>query len=446
MTPMNSAIAATTLRNERKGLSAGQWLLILMTGIFFVASPLSMGTSGFANQAKYIRVALTLVMASYMLVIGLSRARRCTFWLLSFAVFYGAGALWSDSPVWGVLNKGLFVLTTASGLALAMAMRRQADLNKIMSILLIFLELTTLALLISVVLNPDAALVIGRLSVHGMNANTIGQTALPAVVLAAWVSMNSTTRAQRYRGIITSTALSLILLSTGSRGAAAAALAGILIVMAPHLKRPLRVAAGVTVAAVAYIVVSELVGLQISERYYEDLFKNTRSGIWNYAMRQFESSPAIGVGWVHHGNSSGNLHSVYLQVAVESGVVGLVLLGLVLCVVAATSQKIYSKLKKTHLELSALTLSLGLVASVLVHGVGEAGAILGSTVNCFMLAFGIGLLDRLSAPHFTQARRQQRGRLTGIGRVVNPPGVDISSTAARQSVCRLNLLPTSATW
>src|SRR5262249_25622268 len=84
----------------------------------------------------------------------------------------------------------------------------------------------------------------------------------------------------------------------------------------------------------------------------------------------------------------------FLQVLVESGLAGIFLLMTSIAVAALRWLNSFLRLGIRGAFRDLCYLNLALVAPVLLHGVFESSMVVGTSLDAFFLAFGIGLIDR----------------------------------------------------
>jgi len=260
-----------------------------------------------------------------------------------------------------------------------------------------------------------------RLSVGGMNANIIGSSAAPLFLLCLFLLL----RPQKtlHRGIHFTTAIILlsIVMATGSRGSFIMAALGSIFIMRPVLKKNMFMATFfILIPIVVYYLFTEtLSGSDASPTSGFDRITSsdegtrsadTRAPVWNWAMKRFYESPLIGVGWMHFGNNSANVHSVYILILAECGLVGAYFFFLVLIKIPTTFLSHLQSTEHHSISYDLTFFAGGILAAHLVHGMVESSTLFGSTVNCAFFGFGVGILDRVldldtSAP--TPADEQQ---------------------------------------
>ncbi len=383
---------------------ASRWVspMFLLTGAFFVFSPISAAILfPFTVPAKYGRVYITLL----LLFVGVFffrayRLGQTTVVLLAFVGLYVLASFWSDFPLDALKYKGLYGLSVVSGFLLARSIRDFRDLEIGLRALVTGAAVFGALMLVEVVRNPTTVFHLQRLAFWGMNANRIGQTIAPMLIVTAYVALFDRAAVWRLAAYVIGGALGILLMYTGSRGGAGQALLGCFIVATPLIRRPfvLIVVAGLVGFAVVFTLATA--ATDAPERLLSFSLE-TREGIWSLARSEFADAPLFGQGWIYNtagpggGLSSRNMHSIYLQVAVETGVFGVFLMGIAMLLVLFKGLSTYRYVRSVGIEPQTAYLALGLVAAVLAHGVIEAGTVMGSTLNGMMLPFGIALFDRL---------------------------------------------------
>ena len=166
----------------------------------------------------------------------------------------------------------------------------------------------------------------------------------------------------------------------------------------PLIRRP-----GVAFLVTALVVLTAYGVVELTHPATEDRMLSTdftRGSVWGPAWRLFQEAPVFGQGWVYTASESAaaataNLHSIYLQVLVEIGAFGLIVMLVVLGFVGLQCLKTLRLARSSGVETHTAYLAVGLVVSVFAHGTFESAPIMGSGVNVLTLALGLGLLDRL---------------------------------------------------
>lgn len=374
--------------------------LMAVIAAFFVFAPLSAaidlpGFEAFKYARLYCSILIVLV-GVFLMRAGKPRPAGLVF--LLWAVYYMAAALYGPAPVPGLKMKGLYVLVVLSGLVAAYGLRGMADLRIGLRMILIGSGLFSLILLREMVTNPGAASA-GRLMAFGLNPSRIGQECAPMIICASAVAFYDRSKTWRLLGYGISGVLALAIVSSGSRGGAFMSAIGIFACAFPLIKRP--VLLGFTLLVVYFVggFILDAVSPTASERL-GDLSFETRRIEWAKAWTYFFESPFIGQGWVmdeggREGGSTQNMHSVYMQVLAETGVLGMMLFGAMIGFVLWRAFTLYLFARTHHADTRYVYFTVGLMGALLAHCMAESSTIMGSNINGIMLPFTIGLVDRL---------------------------------------------------
>jgi O-antigen ligase len=372
-------------------------LLFLLAGSFVLLAPISVGTGSTVTEgAKYLRLATTLVIVGT----GLFNMSRMRFGpgsraLFAFVLLFVGSSLWSNLPLWALLNKSMFGFTCLSGLVLAGSLRSASDMREGFRFLGMIAAAAAIVALGVFLKDPSGVSTHDRMAVFGVNPNMIGHTASPLSILCMYVAINDRRRLWKVLMIGACCILGLIIIATGCRGAALTMMIGTACLVAPHTRRP-----GVLVGVLVCAALTAFIGFEVldiggNDRMLNEIGKNTRSGIWNWAFRIFHQSPLIGCGWMHVGRRSATVQSMYMQVLAETGIVGVFVLLVTLLIVAASWLGGFSRLKQWRLPTGTGYFALALVMVELVHGLTESSPVVGTMMSALDLGLGIGLADRL---------------------------------------------------
>lgn len=373
---------------------------------FIVIAPLS--TSSDASTAmKMARAGISLLGFIFCYQTNLiQRLNPIAKSLWSFALLFAISALWSDKIAWGLFNKGLFLLTATLGFGSVYSVTSTEDLLKRLRLLGFVAAFSSLGLLYMVATAPAEELGGKRLTIGGMNANIIGASAAPLFLLCLFLLLRP--QKMLHRGIHFSTAIVLlsIIMATGSRGSFMMVALGSIFIMRPVLKKNMFMATFIILIPVVvyYLFTETLSGSQapttsgferITSTEDGTRSADTRAPVWDWAMKRFKKSPVIGVGWIHFGNNSANVHSVYILILAECGLIGALLFFLVLIKLPSTFLS-HLQITEDHSASYDLTFFAGgVLAAHLLHGMVESSTLFGSTVNCLFFGLGIGILDRV---------------------------------------------------
>ena len=376
--------------------------IYLLAAAFFIIAPLSV--SGTASDGiKYLRLGLTVAMSGMgFFVYRASPLDSATKTFAFFVVLFTAGALWSDSILMALFNKGMFLMSALAGVFMIYTTKTEEELTAGIKLLALTGTVAGFLLFATYLQNPESGTSGDRLAVGGMNANTIGAAAGPMFIFSFFLGLWRPEFKLRIICFSSSLLLAIVILGTGSRGATLMAIVGTIIAVKPFLqKRALTVLLSIAIPVGMLQIYALATGTNVASKIpgLERILsggnkKNTREGMWEWTYKRFKRSPVIGIGWLHWGNSSANCHNAYLQVLTETGIVGaaIFLASIVQIVLRIFSVK-YTLRESTNPEL--LALPLGLLASLAVHGMIEASVVLGTTGLPLLLGFSVALVDRL---------------------------------------------------
>jgi O-antigen ligase len=319
----------------------------------------------------------------------------------------------------------MFGLTCLSGVVLAAAIRTEAEMRAGLRFLGLVACFAAVVAMLVFLKDPSAGRTNNRMAVFGINPNMIGHTASPLSILCMYVAMSE--RRWLWRGMMIGACciLGLIIIVTGCRGAALTMIAGSVCLVAPQTRRPGVLLAVVLGGALIAYVGTEVLGAGGQSRIISEMGKNTRTGVWNWAMKYFYQSPLIGCGWMHWGRRSATVQSMYIQVLAESGIIGATMLLTTLGVVATRWFGSISRLRRAKLPTDVCFLALALLTVELVHGMTESGPVVGTMMSALNLGLAVGLVDR--APALVMATR---------GRTPTSPGQNGPPAVRRRQSAR----------
>lgn len=373
----------------------------VLMAVYFVLAPLSSATKIPAAEAlKYGRLYMSLL----IIVIGVfltrvARPRPAGAVFLLWSMFYMAVAVYGPNPVNGVTYKGLYVVVVLSGIVAAYGVKSISDLRIGLRVLLVGSAVFALILFTEMLTNPAAVASIGRLTAFGMNPSRIGQECAPMIICGSMVAFYDRSKPWRLFAYGVCAILSLGAISSGSRGGVFEALIGVFACAVPLIRRPFLLGFTVMIVYVVGSIILKAVSPEATQRLQEVSF-DTRRGVWDQAWQYFWESPFVGAGWImderaRAGGGTRNLHSVYMQVLVETGIFGM---GVFLATIAFVSLRaflLYIFARARHANMQYVYFTLGLLAAVLAHCMVESSTIMGSNINALMLPFSIGLVDRM---------------------------------------------------
>lgn len=393
--------------------------LAYLASAFVILSPLSVATQfAYADHAKYLRLATTVLMALWGVLVARGlRPGPAVGALLAYVFVFVFAGIWSDLPHWALFNKGMFAFTCLSGVVLGGCPRSGEELRRALRPIGRVSIVAALMVVLVYLRSPGSASNMQRLALLGINANMLGQTAAPMLILLFYTVMHDRSTFSRWGSIIGILGLAVVIVATGSRGSLAMAAIGCGLLLAPQLRRG-KVILGVGVLAIAVtVVVLNLVETFAVERIIgAGDSESNRAGIWSFGVRKFQSSPVIGIGWLHWGTRWGSVQNMYLQTLVESGVIGGAVL--VVYMVAFTNRWMSQRRRMPGRSDGGgvVWFGAGLVAACLFHGLVESSTIMGTTLNALFLGFGTAIVDRAHILTSDRARPSRTWRVVQVPR------------------------------
>lgn len=378
-----------------RGSPVPYWL----AGVFLICSPLSVAADlSSAGAAKYVRLGSSVLIVLWgMASADLFRWGPATSMCLPFVTVWTISPLWSSSPLWGLMNKGMFTLAFLSGVVLAMTPRKLPQLEAGLRFLGVISAAAALLVLYEYLTNPEGSVTHGRMAVGGINANAISQTAAPLAVLCAYLGLYASRQSFRKVAIGAFALLFVILLLTGSRGGILTAIVGCLVLSLPLTKRPGTLLAMGLLLLGCTFVAFEVLSMGDEARAVRELTKDTRSGIWRYALRRFEEYPLLGRGWLSQpgGRSWATVQSAFLQVLVETGLVGAALLGVSLLGNLVRLMRVRRTIRMSKGARLMWYFTAACLAETVFHGLIESSMIVGTSLTPLLWGFGVGMVDAL---------------------------------------------------
>jgi hypothetical protein len=396
--------------------------LYLLAGAFFALSLTSaIPTLPNPYVVKWARAYITIL----MIVIGLFGYRFFRFGLasklfLACTGFYVFAAVWSDMPISGLMFKSLHGMTAIAGVFLAYSARDHDELTRGIRFIGTVAGFVGLTIILVILDNPDA-LTQARLKAWEIGANRINLLAMPLLVVCGYLALYDPSKFWKGLGYVVGIIFALIILNTGSRAAAASTAVGCFVVVLPLIKRPIQATFVASVVVLCAWLAVEHVQTRGALRLLEFVeashstaeVTRSRLPIWKEGWKIFQRSPLAGEGWVHstraHGyQSTRNLHSIYIQTLAETGFLGLILLGLCFGVSIFLGVRMLTSVRPHAPVPHFVALALGLLATLMLHGIGASSVRTQGLSITLFLGFCIGLID-----HLPQLARRENNYASG---------------------------------
>lgn len=400
-------------------------LLFLIAGMLLLIAPLS-GRADDGQSVSMLTYALKfgrIGLSGIAVLVGLNALRRekirgASRGLLMFAAFFTCGALWSGAPLYGLLNKGLFVASCMAGVVIAIAIQSIDDIRRGLRTLVPFIAIGVVAVVIAGVTNP-AAYVLRRLAPFGMNANAVGQTAGAMFILCASHIVLDRSK-MRIVSLLLIAGLGWIIFETGSRGAVLMASAGSLLVLAGLARGTAQIIGMGAVATLLFSPALVLFGSELmsdgdvalsetgvaatagwdeqspQSRMRKEIMKDTRTTQWRNCLRAWEDNPAFGIGWFQTGGRGRSVMNMYLQILIETGTIGGIIFVAWLAYFFRRTTNIVGSVRNWPREFRLCAwLAIGCSWGLLLHGIAESSTVMGATINPLLLGFSVAMIDRL---------------------------------------------------
>lgn len=369
--------------------------IFLLAAAFVLLAPVSVATGlAISEPAKYVRLGTTVL----MVLLGAQSGRGLRMgpvgtMMSVFVAFFVMSGIWSGNPVFALIYKGMFGLSFFAGLVLVNSVKDSDEFKKGLDLLGAVAVLASFVALAAYWRDPSGSVRQERMSVFGLNANLLGEASAMLWILCLYLALHQKSKLRLAILGLACASLALIIVGSGSRGAALMAAVGSLFLLVPFTKRP-----GMVAGVLLGILVVVYVGSEVLDvgggRFVRDLSKDTRTQIWTNVMkRYFSKSPAIGIGWLNNGNQWAAVQSAYIQTLIESGIVGAGLLLAALASIANGFLRNRDEFQRRRLPKELFYLNLALLAPILMNGAFESSLFIGASLDSLLLGMGVGLLD-----------------------------------------------------
>jgi len=385
--------------------------MFLMAGAFLLLSPVS-GATGIPVAinfpAKFARVYTTFL----MILLGISffragRAGPATKILLGFTAYYVLAALWGHTPIDGLMYKGgVFGATVLGGVVLALSMPNIATLRRGLRFLAVLTTILGTIVVFYAVKNPQEVFRYGRLDVAGLLPIRVAMSMATGILIWSYIAVYDHSRLWRWAAWPICGVLSGIVVMTGSRGAAAAVLAGFFVQTIPLMRRGRQFLVTVVMATILVGIGVHYIGESAGAQRMTSTM-DTRGRRWARTWDLFQQSPVIGQGWIgtERTHSAWNAHSSYFQIALETGTVGVFVMLLCLLLAACFAWRSYRFMRRFPPVRGETILVASIVGSLMVDALTDSAMVFGSMPNTLFLGFAVGMIDCLPALVRTEMAR-----------------------------------------
>ncbi|MEM7577872.1 MAG: O-antigen ligase family protein [Planctomycetota bacterium] len=362
------------------------------------------------HQAKNARIGLTVVV--FLIAVNLAWQARPDFnamilATLAFLFTFFISSFWAEYPESAMLYKGLFSMMALAGLLWGWSLNNSDDLLLALRTYFLVFFVQLVMLWGMQVLDGGLGAVIGRMGPMGFNPNGVGDVAVLAVTPAVALLLYEEFRWK----LIAQAALVLgavALLLSGSRAAVGSAVIMSLIILGTRSKQVLLPVISGTVGIFIFFWLFPRFTQQHSVERLGNLDLLGRMEFWKAGMVGFYEAPLFGIGWnssmLFGRMSTKNLHSIYVTILSEVGIVGsLVFLAMTGMIALTAFRVFFGKASHTTSNLVAHRFMLAAIAFFYAKGVFESGPLTGSSLFPFVAFFGIGALSS-RALRFTPTR------------------------------------------
>ena len=427
-------------------VSSQKRLLFLLIGAFLILAPASVRGGDIDDPTlKWVRVgilvAATLLGARWFRLPSLSDLSGK---LLLLAVLFTVAALWSSSPFWGLLFKGMFVCAVCASISLANCLSGEADFRTLTRILTSTALVAVIIVAYLIFGAEDYVIWKGRLVVAHMNANSMGLSAAIFALLCLFHLLIRDAKEWRILAACLIAVMFVLIIYSGSRAAVLTVIAGIMVLLPALGRNRQSVVAfsifsflSLTTVAAWWIDSSDEenadpYGFALEQetsgnlRILHEYTKDTRTEIWHkVTMRWLENDLAWGEGWLHRNDRWALVQSSYLQVVAEAGLPGLFCVVIFLFGgVRTVSRAVGLARRRRGFGSVFIYLFAASFFALAFHGFFESSAVVGSSPNSILLGFSAAQLDMQL--RMLTSRRRHHVNPTGLQSMPDGPFQDQS--------------------
>ncbi len=354
-------------------------------------------------EAGYVEVVFLLLMAGRCIMLAGERlVKGCCGAMLLFYVLLLLGVIYCDDPMTALKYKTFGLTTFLAGMGISLTVSDIAQLRRDLRLLFIACVVVALILFSRLFTTWGET----RFSGFEMNPNTVGNIAAASFCLTIYIAFWETHFFTRIVSIISSGALGLTLVPSGSRTAFGASIIILLLNIFSHMKR-LRhlLVATVVLGITSWVFFISMAKVPDLIRVMNTKIETGRLAMWEGIIAH-NPSPLFGIGTYLQKSVGGrivwgNTHSIYIQIYYEAGVLGLLVFSGVMCFVLWHSIRVYRTviLPEKWLAFAMLILPLSV-------GLFESAPIFGMCMPSLWWGMGLGLIDRL--PSFNSTAENMR--------------------------------------
>lgn len=409
------------------------YFMLLIISTMFYVSPFDTVTT--SEVGRWFRVYLIAMTAGIGLL--LYRPKRlgppakmaliyATFMILTAAKSGTAGALV------GVVYKVIFLLSLIACIIMAHSVQDPKKLFKQLHWFVGLMVIYAANYVFYIATNPST--VGARFNYGNIGVMRLGISVASVAVICMFIMMYDTSKKWKIAAAFVTVVMGVIVLLTGSRGPTFALLLACFCMALPMVRRPgllisfvLLIAVGMAIVANSGLEMPYLeraIGIEdIAQSKSLEEASTGRFAIWKQNLTGFYQHPILGCGFMETGMKKGRLHSSYIQLISEGGVVGMILFLLLCLVILYTLFFVFTK-GKNHPGIGALRiLPVGCLVFAGLIGIGESSLLYGTNLIAVLLMLGIGYLDwmYLAIKHPQTVTRTMVVRRRGLQQL--PPGL-----------------------